>query len=125
MHRSVSHMPQVHFDDAGLSLGVSLRTVPSVEAYSLSHVREDPVDDGLSRSVSKSYIGVSQVDRAGLFSDFDQSLSCVPQVDCDDTVPPAVSGPGSSTAKRVVETKWGFSKCCNSTYYMTKESDQI
>ena len=77
MSRDASHIPQVHFDDAG-----SQRRVPSVEAYSLSQVPEGSVDDGVSRSVSRSRVGVSQVDRAGLFS----------------------------TAKRVVETRSGVSQ---------------
>ena len=109
MSRAASHMPQVHFDDAESRFGVSQRRVPSVEAYSLSQVPEGSVNDGVSRSVSRSRVGVSQVDRAGLFSDVGQSVSRVPQVDCEDTVPPAVSGPGSYTAKRVVETKSGVS----------------
>ena len=116
MSRAASHMPQVHFDDAGSRFGASQRRVPSVEAYSLSQVPEGSVDDGVSRSVSRSRVAVSQVDRAGLFSDVGQSVSRVPQVDCEDTMPPAVSGPGSSTAKRVVETKSGVSQNVATTH---------
>ena len=109
-------MPQVHFDDVGSRFGASQRRVPSVEAYSLSQVPEGSVDVGVSHSVSRSRVAVSQVDRAGLFSDVGQSVSRVPQVDCEDTVPPAVSGPGSSTAKRVVETKSGVSQNVATTH---------
>ena len=51
-----------------------------------------------------------QVDRAGLFFYVGQSVSHVPQVDCEGTVPPAVSRPGPPTAKRLVETKSGASQ---------------
>ena len=47
MFRSASYMPQAHFDGAGSHFGASQRRIHSVEAYSLSHVPEGSVDDGV------------------------------------------------------------------------------